>query len=76
MLEFLGIGVFSYLMGSINSLVSSETTLQDIIDDRVEKVENWLRQLEKTRTKNFSKRLFDSIKEYTELSYYHDYHQI
>jgi reverse gyrase len=49
MLEFLGIGVFSYLMGSINSLVSSETTLQDIIDDRVEKVENWLRQLEKTR---------------------------
>ena len=49
MLEFLGIGVFSYLMGSINNLVSSETTLQDIIDDRVEKVENWLRQLEKTR---------------------------
>jgi hypothetical protein len=30
--EFLGIGVFSWLMGSINNMVSSENELQDIID--------------------------------------------
>jgi hypothetical protein len=41
--EFLGIGVFSFLMGSINSLVGSEITLQDIKDKRTEKVELWLR---------------------------------
>jgi len=74
--EFLGIGVFSYLMGSINNLVGSESTLQDIIDERTEDVESWLRKLEKSRSKNFSKQLYDSIKEYTEKAYYFDYYQI
>jgi len=71
--EFLGIGIFSYLMGSINNLVGSESTLQDIIDERIEKIETWLRKLEKARNKNFSKQLYDSIKEYTEISYYIDF---
>jgi|TARA_B110000305_G_C19438837_1_gene640615 hypothetical protein len=53
--EFLGIAVFSYLMGSINSMVGSECTLQDIIDERMENIEMWLRKLEKSRSKNFSK---------------------
>mmetsp|Transcript_5086 Transcript_5086/g.7722 ORF Transcript_5086/g.7722 Transcript_5086/m.7722 type:complete len:216 (+) Transcript_5086:1260-1907(+) len=74
--EFLGIGVFSYLMGSINNLVGSESTLQDIVDERMEDVETWLRKLEKSRSKNFSKQLYDSIKEYTEKAYYFDYYQI
>lgn len=71
--EFLGIGIFSYLMGSINNLVGSESTLQDIIDERFEDIELWLRKLEKARSKNFSKQLYDSIKEYTEISYYYDF---
>mgnify|MGYP006087908961 CR=1 FL=1 len=54
-IEFMGIGVFSFLMGSINDLVGSERTLQDIIDDRMEEIEGWLRKLEKSRPKNFSK---------------------
>ena len=74
--EFLGIVVFSYLMGSINNLVGSESTLQDIIDERTEDVETWLRKLEKSRTKNFSKQLYDCIKDYTEKSYKYDYYQI
>lgn len=74
--EFLGIGIFSYLMGSINNLVGSEQTLQDIIDERIEDIELWLRQLEKARPKTFSKNLYDSIKEYTEKSYYYDFNQI
>lgn len=40
--EFLGIGVFSWLMGSINTMVTSENELQDIIDNRMEEVESWL----------------------------------
>lgn len=47
--EFLGIGVFSYLMGSINTLVASESTLQEAIDERMEEIETWLRKLEKSR---------------------------
>ena len=53
--EFLGIAVFSYLMGSISGLVSSEGNLQMIVDERMEDIESWLRKLEKKRNKNFSK---------------------
>jgi len=49
--EFMGIGVFSFLMNSINSLFGSETQLLDIIDRRIEDVETWLRNLEKRRNK-------------------------
>ena len=63
--EFLGIVVFSFLMGSINGLMEKEVILQDIIDARIEDVELWLRKLEKTRSKNFSKQLYDCIKLYT-----------
>ena len=74
--EFLGIGVFSYLMGSINELVGTESTLQDIIDDRVDNTDKWLREIEKSRSKNFSKILCDCIKEYTNQCYHYDYKEI
>ena len=74
--EFLGIGVFSYLMGSINNLVAAESTLQEVIDERIEGIETWLRKLEKSRQKNFNKALYDAIKDYTEKSYYYDYSQL
>lgn len=46
------------------------------MDDRMEEIENWLRKLEKSRQKNFSKALYDAIKDYTERSYYYDYAQL
>jgi len=74
--EFTGIGIFSYLMGSINNLVGSESTLQDIIDERSENIEKWLKRIEKARSKNMSKQLYDCILEYTKISYYVDFNQI
>ena len=71
--EFLGIVVFSFLMGSINGLMEKEVILQDVVDARIEDVELWLRKLEKTRSKNFSKQLYDCIKLYTEKAYYYDF---
>lgn len=55
LIEFLGIGVFSYLMNSINSLFGSEKSLTDILDNRIDKIEKWLQKLEKARSKNFTK---------------------
>ena len=71
--EFLGIGVFSWLMGSINSMVSSENQLQDILDQRMEEVEQWLRNIDKARSKNFGIVIYNSIKSYTELSFNSDF---
>jgi len=62
--EFLGIGVFSYLMNSINSLFDQEIKLTHIVDKRGERLEKWLCQLEKSRGKNFGKPIYDAVKVY------------
>lgn len=71
--EFLGIGTFSWLMGSINTMVTSDNQLQDILDSRMEDVDVWIRNMENARTKNFGKLVFNSIKRYTELAFTHDF---
>lgn len=71
--EFLGIGVFSWLMGSINSMVSSDNQLQDIIDARMEEVEEWIRKMEKARSKNFGIIIFKNIKRFTLLAFMNDF---
>jgi|TARA_B110001450_G_C17639442_1_gene488724 hypothetical protein len=67
--QFLGMGVFSYLMNSINSLFDQEIKLSHIYDRRNENMENWLRLLEKTRGKNFGKPIYDAIKNYSKLTF-------
>jgi hypothetical protein len=75
--EFLGIGVFSWLMGSINGMVASDCDLQIIIDERNEKVEEWLHKLQKCREKKILDRvLFRAILMYTEKSYQYDFSNI
>jgi hypothetical protein len=68
--EFLGIGVFSWLMGSINGMMGSDCDLQIIIDERADKVEGWLHKLQKAKEdKVMNKILFRAILMYTEKSY-------
>ena len=65
-IEFLGISLFSFLMGSINSIVESEQKLQDIIDERLEDLDIWLRRLDKSRARVLPRYLYDAIKEFVE----------
>ena len=74
--EFLGIGVFSFLMNAINELFSSEIQLQQIIDQRTEDVEKWMRDLEKVREKALNKQMFDAVKLYSMQCYQFDYYRI
>lgn len=74
--EFLGIGIFSFLMGSINSLVVSDQQLQDMIDERMEDLDIWLRRLDKSRTKMIPKHIYEGIKDFAEKSFYFDYNLI
>ena len=53
-IEFMGIGIFSYLMNSINKLFDTEIELLQIIDKRIEDIENWLRELEKRRNRTIA----------------------
>ena len=75
--EFIGIGFFSFLMGSINSILVQESKLQDIVDEKIEDLDIWLRRLDKSRnTKQLPKGLYDSIKDYVESSFRLDYNLI
>lgn len=48
--EFIGIGFFSFFMGSINSILVLESKLQDIIEEKMEDLDIWLRKLDKSRS--------------------------
>lgn len=50
--------------------------MQNIADERIEQVEQWLRSLEKSKGKILGKVLYDAIKEFTEKSYYYDFSNI
>ena len=77
MVEFIGIGFFSFLMGSINSILVQQSKLQDIIDEKIEDLDIWLRKLDKSRTnKHLPKILYDNIKNYVESSFLLDFNLI
>ena len=77
-LEFIGIAFFSLLMGSINNIIVQESKLSDILDEKIEDLDIWLRKLDQARAgdKNLSKPLYDSIKNYVEASFLLDFSQI
>lgn len=77
-LEFIGIAFFSLLMGSINNILVQESKLSDIMDEKIEELEVWLRKLDTSRGsgKNLPKTLYDSIKNYVEASFLLDFSQI
>ena len=66
LIEFMGIGIFSFLMNSINKLFDTEIELLEIIDKRMDDIETWLRELEKRRNRTIPKQMFDSVIEYTQ----------
>ena len=75
--EFIGIGFFSFLMGSINNILVQESKLQDIIDEKIEDLDIWLRRLDKSRNnKHLPKGLYDNIKNYVEASFLLDFNLI
>jgi len=75
--EFIGIGFFSFLMGSINNFIMQESKLQDIIDEKIEDLDIWLRRLDKSRTnKHLPRGLYENIKSYVEASFLLNYNLI
>lgn len=74
--EFIGIAFFSFLMGSINNILVQESKLQDIIDERIEDLDIWIRKLDKCRIRPLDPVLYDNIKWYAESSFQSDFNLI
>jgi hypothetical protein len=72
--EFIGIAFFALIMGSINKILNEDDAALDIIDDKIEEVDNWLMKLDNTRVdKSLPRTLYEKIKDFISSSLRMDY---
>ena len=75
--EFLGIAVFSMIMSSVQQIIGPTTGGDDIITDKLEKVDIWLVKLDNSRlSKSLPKILYDKIKLYIHESLLYDHKKL
>jgi hypothetical protein len=47
-LEFLGLTFFSFLMGSINGIFSASDNFEDLIEEKLDSLDMWIKKIEKS----------------------------
>ena len=47
-LEFLGLTFFSFLMGSINSIFNTSDSFDDLIEEKLDSLDMWIKKIEKS----------------------------
>ena len=47
-LEFLGLTFFSFLMGSINGIFSTSDNFDDLIEEKLDSLDMWIKKIEKS----------------------------
>ena len=50
-LEFLGLSFFSFLMGSINTIFNTKDNFNDLIEEKLQSLDVWIKKLEKSNSK-------------------------
>jgi len=75
--EFIGIGVFSFIMGSINTVFIAHDSSADIIEKKIENIEVWAMRLDNANPqKILPADLYDKIQKYIEASLLLDFNFI
>jgi hypothetical protein len=49
-LEFIGVVFFSYLMVDINALFSTSDNFDDLIEEKLDSLDMWIKKIEKSNT--------------------------
>ena len=76
-LEFMGIAVFSMVMGSISEVFTSSPDSVDKYQQKIEQGDKWMVALdEANKNKNLSDKLYKKIKEYIMASFSKDFNMI
>lgn len=76
-LEFLGLTFFSFLMGSINGIFNSQDNFEDLIEEKLDTLDMWIKKLEKSnRTLHIQPSLYNDIRMYVEQAFLHDFNLI
>ena len=69
-LEFLGLTFFSFLMGSINGIFSASDNFEDLIEEKLDSLDMWIKKIEKSNKPfHIQPTLYNDIRKYVEQAF-------
>jgi hypothetical protein len=67
MLEFFGLTFFSFLMGSITSIFNTQDSFEDLIEEKLDDLDMWIKKIEKSNKPfHIQPSLYVDIRKYVE----------
>ena len=76
-LEFLGLTFFSFLMGSINGIFSASDNFEDLIEEKLDSLDMWIKKIEKSNKPfHIQPTLYNDIRRYVEQAFYFDFNLV
>jgi len=77
MLEFVGLTFFSFLMGSISSMLNKKSRFEELVDERLQKLDAWIKKVERANNPKFLPTwLYKSIRQFVHDAFLYDYNMI
>ena len=76
-LQFIGLVFFSFLMGSINGIFNTSDNFEDLIDEKLDQLDMWIKKIEKSNKPfHIQPYLYNDIKQYINQAFLYDYNLV
>jgi hypothetical protein len=76
-LEFLGLTFFSFLMGSINGIFNTTDSFEDLIEEKLDSLDMWIKKIEKSnKPYHIQPTLYNDIRKYVEMAFLYDFNLV
>ena len=76
-LEFLGLTFFSFLMGSINGIFNTSDSFDDLIEEKLDSLDMWIKKIEKSNKPfHIQPTLYNDIRKYVEQAFKYDFNLV
>jgi hypothetical protein len=76
-LQFIGLIFFSFLMGSINGIFNTSDNFEDLIDEKLDSLDMWIKKIEKSNKPfHIQPYLYNDIKDYINQAFLYDYNLV
>lgn len=77
MLEFIGLTFFSFLMGSITTIFNTSDNFEDLIEEKLDTLDIWIKKIEKSNTPfHIQPSLYSDIRNYVEQAFLYDFNLV
>jgi hypothetical protein len=76
-LEFIGLTFFSFLMGSITSIFNTSDNFDDLIEEKLDTLDMWIKKIEKSNKPfHIQPTLYNDIRKYVEQAFMYDFNLV